>query len=302
MLYKYLNPVRADVIENLQIRFSQPSALNDPFEASALISLALNLDLEAESDVDATMEEFGIRIGDPNYESSRVEVIEAVRAHLLDVTQPCKIGAEVMERMEFSQGILSLSRTRESLLMWAHYGDSHKGFALGFDENHAFFKAPDLLGRPTTAQNVVYTTQRIHVDAKRDDFREVLLCTKSLEWAYEEEVRVFRAFGKSFSDFKRNTKGQVHLFPIPHDCIREVYFGANCNAETKARIIRAIDRHKLNVKVFTAHLLAEKYGLGFAEVPKSSVFSFRPRDMYRSTERQFSNPEMPKTSPILSEI
>jgi hypothetical protein len=31
-LFKYIRPERIDVIENLEIRFTQPDALNDPFE------------------------------------------------------------------------------------------------------------------------------------------------------------------------------------------------------------------------------------------------------------------------------
>jgi hypothetical protein len=31
-LYKYLRPERADVLKSLEIRFTQPNALNDPFE------------------------------------------------------------------------------------------------------------------------------------------------------------------------------------------------------------------------------------------------------------------------------
>jgi hypothetical protein len=200
-----------------------------------------------------------------------------------------------MERMELAQGVLSLSRTKESLLMWAHYGDSHKGYVLGLDENHEFFKARDMVGRPTSPKNVIYTTQRVHIDADRDDYREMLLCTKSLEWAYEEEVRVFRTFGKHFSDFEKNTKGQVHLFSIPHDCIREVYIGANCHASTRAAILAAIDQHKLNVKVYMAHLLFDKYALGFTEIPSSRIFSYRMRKFYKeaaSSLRHFGLPDM----------
>jgi len=289
MLYKYLNPDRADVIENLSIRFSQPSALNDPFEATALIRFAHTMELDMERDVDAVMKEFGIGKSNPDYNAARTKIIEELQAHLQDLTHPKRVGDEIMERMEFAQGVLSLSRTKESLLMWAHYGNSHKGYALGLDENHAFFKAPDMLERPTAPKSVIYTTQRIHVDANRDDYREMLLCTKSLEWAYEEEVRVFRTFGKQFSDFEKNTKGQVHLFSIPHDCIREVYIGANCGAGTRKRILNAIDRHKLNVRIFTAHLLLDKYALGFTEIPPAQVFSYRVRDFYRNQGKQLKH-------------
>jgi len=36
VLYKFVTPDRADVIENGRIRFTQPGALNDPFEFQVL--------------------------------------------------------------------------------------------------------------------------------------------------------------------------------------------------------------------------------------------------------------------------
>jgi hypothetical protein len=289
MLYKYLNPSRVDVIENLSIRFSQPSALNDPFEATALIKFSHSLKNESEREFEKIIDEEGIDRNDPEYAVIRDEILSELYSNIEKITHPKRVGDEVMELVESAQGVLSLSRTKESLLMWAHYGDSHKGYVLGLDENHAFFKAPDMRGRPTSPMNVTYTTQRLFVDADRDNYREILLCTKSLEWAYEEEVRVFRTFGSRFSDFEKNTKGQIHLFSIPHDCIREVYFGANCGAQTRERILGAIDRHKLNVKVYSAHLLFEKYALGFTEISSPEIFSYRMREFYKESERSFNH-------------
>ncbi|GAB7027596.1 hypothetical protein [Geotalea toluenoxydans] len=42
MLYKYLIVDRVSVLEDLEVRFSQPRALNDPFEASPLIDATLD--------------------------------------------------------------------------------------------------------------------------------------------------------------------------------------------------------------------------------------------------------------------
>jgi hypothetical protein len=38
ILYKYLSPERTDLLESFLIRFSQPSALNDPHEAILLFN------------------------------------------------------------------------------------------------------------------------------------------------------------------------------------------------------------------------------------------------------------------------
>lgn len=37
------------------------------------------------------------------------------------------------KQLSANNGVLCMSKGWESTLMWAHYGDSHKGMALGFD-------------------------------------------------------------------------------------------------------------------------------------------------------------------------
>ncbi len=39
-------------------------------------------------------------------------------------------------------GILSLTKKRENLVMWAHYALSHQGFVIAFDSQNAFFSSP----------------------------------------------------------------------------------------------------------------------------------------------------------------
>jgi hypothetical protein len=91
MYYKYLHQDLLCVIKNLNIRFTQASALNDPFEAVPLIKYE----------------------GDFYYEN-----IPGLAA---------RTGRAVIQMLDFTIGILSLSRTKENLLLWSHYADSHKG-------------------------------------------------------------------------------------------------------------------------------------------------------------------------------
>jgi len=51
-LFKYIRPERLDVIDNLEIRFTQPNALNDPFELHPPID-----SIVAEADVLANLPE-----------------------------------------------------------------------------------------------------------------------------------------------------------------------------------------------------------------------------------------------------
>lgn len=57
-LYKYLNPDRVDVLKQRRIRFTQPSALNDPFEFKPLFARIIDpthvLDHFAANPIDIT--------------------------------------------------------------------------------------------------------------------------------------------------------------------------------------------------------------------------------------------------------
>ena len=117
------------------------------------------------------------------------------------------------------------------------------------------------------------------IEAGSPDFFERLLCYKSLEWAYEQEVRAFIFFGDSHADFEKNDPQQVHLFALPRECIKEIYVGANASSDTKAKILRSIDKRKLQVKLLEAYVTEDRYALGFREV-NDAIYSYRPREFF----------------------
>src|SRR5271154_115746 len=105
--YKYVMPERVDILENLRIRFTQVSALNDPFESFPAVRLP---------DGQPKGELFG--------ESARIEAFQSRIRLITDSTF----------------GILSLSKTPDNVLMWSHYAKSHCGFVIEFDSTHEYFK------------------------------------------------------------------------------------------------------------------------------------------------------------------
>lgn len=99
-LFKYMSKPR-DLFERGFLRLSQPTALNDPFEAlfcrESLEELASHFD-----DSTALDPEYG--------ETSFSQYIEN-RMHQI--------------------GVISFSENKENLLMWAHYADEHRGIVAG---------------------------------------------------------------------------------------------------------------------------------------------------------------------------
>jgi hypothetical protein len=163
-IFKYIRPERIDVIENLEIRFTQPDALNDPFE------LRPHFDsLVAEANVLANLPQTPVDLRSMVAEAHSM-LSEEQRAMLpLDVAtqwietfmatddareanaqrlrlflQLIRDGAAPVRETIYrifndNVGILSFSEIPDHELMWSHYADTHKGLVLCFDEGHSFF-------------------------------------------------------------------------------------------------------------------------------------------------------------------
>ena len=81
---------------------------------------------------------------DTDEERAELSAIKAeLREEAKALSSPQTIGRGLAAFINRAQGVLSLSRTNDSLLMWAHYADSHRGFVLGLDETHPFFNGLD---------------------------------------------------------------------------------------------------------------------------------------------------------------
>jgi len=81
-------------------------------------------------------------------------------------------------------GVLCFSEDKSDVLQWSHYADRHKGICLGFDVSGGQGK----FGR------VKYVIDRFPFPEKEKldvDFTWKLLTTKSKDWEYEKEWRVF---------------------------------------------------------------------------------------------------------------
>ena len=142
-LYKYLSPARLDVLQALRIRFTQVSALNDPFESLPGATL---------EDVAWYKAYFQRRI---DTELARLSHLTRQERRALERTRWKEFGhfhtcytdkkwlSELSERVQRMgdavHGCLSLSATCTNILMWSHYASDHRGFVVGFDPNHEFF-------------------------------------------------------------------------------------------------------------------------------------------------------------------
>lgn len=113
-----------------------------------------------------------------------------------------KKGEEIFARWT----VFSVSEMKDSLLMWAHYGASHKGICLELEYDKT--KQPENF----LFRKIRYTTHypqdiRVSLDQGLDSASmETLLLTKSIEWHYEREWRFAIQDAPPEVDFKGDHK------------------------------------------------------------------------------------------------
>ena len=195
-LFKYVTYERLDVLKNECIRFTQPAALNDPWEMKPYLENLLAKDVLEDQVFKPLFERPIEQILDECLESKWREFTPATKAavpgglawmkhmarqHLKNDPQSFdEFLAETRIEMQdtikrinpegveiFNEalcdhfGILSLTPNPHNLLMWGHYTANHTGMVIEFNTNHEFFNAhsdkPDALSGPMP---VVYASHR----------------------------------------------------------------------------------------------------------------------------------------------
>lgn len=265
-LFKYIRPERIDVIRNLEIRFTQPDALNDPFELQphfdSLIAEADVLENLPESPVDlrpmvkqaydlvpelkAIPLDFAMRAVEDFMatEDARQATAEGLRIFLKSMRDGAAVVRQAIHRaFNENVGLLSLSEIPDNELMWAHYADSHTGLVLCFDEQHAFFN------RRRTENDEFYFVRKVRYSddppvslANIDG--DSLLITKGTRWSYEREWRMLVPL-RDATRAVTIAGDKVHLFAFPPDTLRGVILGVNATLETEAEVKNLVSRLEL---------------------------------------------------------
>lgn len=235
MLFKYCSFMRAiEILKSAKIRLTQPSDFNDPFEMHPEFQLMSKEDI---AELPPALDEQGNVV--PGMRQLTPEAMHrmfaAVLPHIARMAPihnqypgaTFAIANNAVGRDYYDQnfGVLSLSETPDNLLMWSHYGDSHRGVVLGFDENHTFFQGAEITPGLSRLNRVEYNQKRPILSSTTRDNPKVFL-RKSTEWAYEKEWRLIRPLSEAADTIERDNLFPLCLFDIPQDAVRLIITGS----------------------------------------------------------------------------
>ena len=170
----------------------------------------------------------------------------------LDTSHPQIAAAADAFTIPFKEtrAVLCFSRNWDNLLLWSHYGDSHKGVCLGFD----------IVGGAEGANydmDVHYQPNLLEIRTPADVKYELasrLLRTKHESWSYEQEVRMFAALNDP-----PDANGRHWIDFNPQLQLREVIIGPQCHPAISKTVQQAVVPYGDTVKLRWAGMRSDAF-------------------------------------------
>jgi hypothetical protein len=226
-LFHYFRPKYSSILTSPILWFSDPSTFNDVFDSCPRYDELIR---EQNDEITRRIYAFHTHRDDP------ISLHEWRRLHkgktdeIIEALNEASPGA-FQRKFGVYYGVVCFTEHVDNLLMWGHYTDCHKGFALEYDPRYTLFRPPDF-GKVTYSKERPILTTRTRT--------KVFFC-KSDEWRYEDEYRLVK-WKDSWTE-KRSV-------PLPMDSIKAVYFGARMSPENRSELLTSLEGHPHVQKYF----------------------------------------------------
>lgn len=238
IIYKFRNwsdTHHKDLLIKNALFMSSPSGLNDPFDTRIFENHLkfLNTDEKKEEYVKNSLEknkDILIEKGIP------IEKAKTTLENRIENTLKYQVRAEVIGIKIYDDhlGITCFSEKWNSILMWSHYAENHKGISIGFDEKALRYS--QLFGK---IRRVNYSTEYPELNPinKNKKSDEIKFFHKSIDWEYEKEIRAINIYDDKIPSIKDR------IITLEDKHIKEIIIGLKTPQKDKKEIIN-IARNK----------------------------------------------------------
>ena len=144
-----------------------------------------------------------------------------LRGREIEVPGATTLHDELVDMYAENFRLLCCSHTSDSILMWSHYGDKHRGMVLEIETSEI---RPDL-AIEEHALDVKYRTNMpilpLFADTQAQGEARIMavVSTKSADWSYEEEVRIHISLNDVTQDNRHFELG------FEASCIKRIILG-----------------------------------------------------------------------------
>jgi hypothetical protein len=161
-----------------------------------------------------------------------------------------KCVKDLYARLDGDFGVLSLSETSSSALMWSHYTDGGFGFLIEFEAGHPWFW--EKRSSRDSFNHLRQVSYRDRVPAHFLNLPDgIALYTKTPDWSHEKEWRIIRRLNEAARKQGPDEYGKdVLLFAVPPDAIKSVVIGYRSTAESVKKLKAVV-----NANVALSHVV-----------------------------------------------
>jgi hypothetical protein len=229
-LFRYFHPGHSRIFIEQKLWFSSASDFNDIFEAVPRFDQIIPEMTEKARRINYAFlpPEVGLNFSSYNARTKEFhhQVVESTHDEYPETFQ---------RKFSLHAGIVCFSAHLDSLLMWGHYTDCHRGFVLEFDPRHALFPPRDFAKVRYDENRPVMTVETTS---------EVLLF-KSPEWRYEDEYRLVKQKAELTKGTRvRNGENiEGHYLRLPMDSIKAVYLGCRIEKNDRENLIKPLEAY-----------------------------------------------------------
>ncbi len=264
ILYKYCDQLGiVKILESLELKLPYVSQVNDPLECLPVLYCP---------DDKSAMKEQWLRSFNRNHISPPVHWEQKLDEAFKKGDYQKRLEKETRKDLkDFNRKscLLSVSKTAQNTVMWAHYADKHEGTVIGIDFNNVYLY-PDTNGPSNLVMEPVsYSKDRpkinIYSEVRFEELRKAFL-TKSIDWKYEKEFRTILSVSvleisqqqglallKDFKGKKDFESKKTWFLRLNPESIREIILGLYTEEGLKLAIRKLIERAELqHVKLYQA--------------------------------------------------
>ena len=163
---------------------------------------------------------------------------------------------EAIEDARKNALISCFSKRKDSLLMWSHYADSHKGVCIEYERpnNNDFFDVIYQAKRPE-AELYKAVSHAIALsimsggeleDARFENNKELAnpFLVKSLDWKYEEEIRCLYS-SNEYEKYGIAFDGKRYFINIGRPT--SIYIGCRCGGSQLQKLIKEVEKKNIRI-------------------------------------------------------
>jgi len=212
-IYKY-RPINNHTIHSLmygELYFANPDRFNDPFDSVFSIKLPKVFYKNPINYVDRVLLNEYERINRWEAQRYRTIVRNTYKKRGIEDTAEYVtwLFFNTLKKSISLPGVFCASEICDSILMWTHYSNNHRGICIEYDAKKEPFR---------TFKSIKYTNEYYKFNRyfffKNNKLIEPFL-RKSKHWEYEREIRIFKFEGPG-------------VFKYDISALRGIYFGCRC--------------------------------------------------------------------------